>query len=240
MAAGRLAAWGLEGFTVENLTDFLARPELTSAWSKATYHGHLKSFCTFLVAGEYLDENPMDAVRPPRRPNDAPNALEDYDVDRILERAEGEVRDWIILALCEGLRASEVAKIRGEEVTPRHVRVTGKGGKTTNLPCQPDVWEIAQRYPRSGFWFPGDEDGHMKHKQVSIKVGRLFSSLGIEGSIHRCRHTYATRLLRSGVHIRTVQKMMRHASLKTTAAYTAVDEDELQAAAYTLPRIATA
>jgi Phage integrase family len=46
--------------------------------------------------------------------------------------------------------------------------------------------------------------------------------------VHRCRHVYATRLLRSGVNIRVVQQLMRHASLQTTAAYTAVDEDELR------------
>ena len=49
---------------------------------------------------------------------------------------------------------------------------------------------------------------------------------GIEGSLHRCRHTYATELLRAGANIRVVQTLMRHASLSSTQIYTAVDENE--------------
>jgi len=61
---------------------------------------------------------------------------------------------------------------------------------------------------------------------ISTVTSRLFAANGIEGSIHRCRHTYATALLRSGVNIRVVQELMRHSSLASTQRYTAVDEDE--------------
>jgi len=54
----------------------------------------------------------------------------------------------------------------------------------------------------------------------------LFHDLDIAGSIHRCRHTYATRLLRAGTNIRIVQKLMRHSSLASTQVYTDVSEDE--------------
>jgi integrase/recombinase XerD len=49
---------------------------------------------------------------------------------------------------------------------------------------------------------------------------------GIEGSIHRCRHTYATHLLRAGTNVRVVQELLRHKSLTSTQIYTAVSEDE--------------
>jgi site-specific recombinase XerD len=61
-------------------------------------------------------------------------------------------------------------------------------------------------------------------------TGRLFDSLGIAGSIHRARHSYATTLLRAGANVRVVQTLMRHSSLATTAAHCAVDEDERAAA----------
>ena len=65
-------------------------------------------------------------------------------------------------------------------------------------------------------------------------MGKLFTALGISGSIHRVRHVYGTRLLRAGVNIRVVQKLMRHSSLATTATYTAVDESEMRSAIETL------
>ncbi len=58
----------------------------------------------------------------------------------------------------------------------------------------------------------------------------LFRRLGIDGSSHRCRHYFATQLLRGGTSVRVVQTLMRHSSLATTAAYLAVDEDERSAA----------
>ena len=229
MARSRIRAWGLGGFTAENVQAFLARPGLKN-WTRSTYHAHLTDICAWLAATGRLADNPMPDVRKPRRPKGKPRPLSELEVARVLSVAEGRVRDWILLALLAGLRASEIAKIRGEDVTADGIYVHGKGDKAEVLPCHEALWNIAQQYPRQGYWFPGNDDGHMRSQQVSLIVGRFFDALGIEGSIHRVRHVYGTRLMRAGVNIRTVQKLMRHSNLDTTANYTAVDEDELRAA----------
>ncbi len=224
---GRLEDWGgIEGMTPENIGAFLGRPNL-KRWSKATYHAHLKSFCEWLVATERLAESPIVAVRAVKRPAPKPRPLSEAQVDRVLSVVQGETRDQIQLALLQGLRVSEIAKIRGEDVEADSLRVIGKGDKEETLPCHPDIWQMAQRYPRSGYWFTGPDNGHVRPQLVSRTVGTLFRAIGIEGSIHRCRHTYGTRLLRAGVNIRIVQKLMRHTNLETTATYTAVDENEM-------------
>ncbi len=227
LAVSRLKDWGLDGFTAPNITEFLARPNL-SRWTRSTYHSHLSDFCTWLAASGYIEDNPMLAVRKPKRPAALPRPLSESEVEKVLSVVEGTTRDWILLALLAGLRASEIAKIRGEDITGDGIYVEGKGGSLVTLPCHPDLWTMAQRYPERGYWFPGVENGHLRSQQISLTVGKLFHALGIEGSIHRCRHTFGTRLLRSQANIRTVQKLMRHANLDTTANYTAVDENELR------------
>lgn len=229
LAASRLKAWGLEGMTADNISAFLARDNL-SRWTRSTYHSHLTDFCGWLTVKGYIARNPMPDVRAPQRPKSRPRPLSEAEVTKVLSVVEGRTRDWIQLALLAGLRASEIAAIRGEDVNVDGIYVLGKGETRVTLPCHPELWDIAQRYPRYGYWFPGSENGHIRSQQVSLQVGKLFDSLGIEGSIHRCRHVFGTRLLRRGAHIRTVQKLMRHANLDTTANYTAVDEDELRAA----------
>lgn len=226
----RLREWGLAGFTAANVQAFLSNPDLKSKWSRSTYHNHLKSFGEWMVLTGRLAENPLLDVRATKRPPSKPRPLSEDEVARVLAAATGRTLDWIKLALLAGLRASEIAAIRGEDVDPDGIYVIGKGEVPVSLPCHPDLWEMAQRYPRRGPWFPGRVDGHISGQQVSMAVGRLFRSLGIKGSIHRCRHVYGTRLLRRGVHIRVVQKLMRHANLETTATYTAVDENEMRAA----------
>lgn len=229
VAKSRLKAWGLDGFTPPNIQTWLASPSIKSPWSRLTYYGHLASFTEWLTATGRLPADPMLRVRKPAPTRSVPRPLADVDVERVLAEASGDMRAWVLLALLQGLRAHEIAKLRGEDVGPDDLYVHGKGGKQAILPTHPQIWELAESYPRRGYWFPY-RDGHMPARLVSLRVGRLFDSLGLEGSLHRLRHTYGTRLLRAGVHIRRVQKLMRHANLATTAAYTAVDEDELRAA----------
>lgn len=230
-----LDTWGLEGFTKENAQTLLAGRDIKSAWSRVTYYNHLMSLCQWMVAAGYLSANPMDEVRKPRKGSSLPRPLSEDEVERVLSVVQGDVRTWILLGLHAGLRVSEIAAIQGQDVTARGIYVEGKGGKREMLPCSEEVWEAAQAYPRRGPWFAGPDEGHIRAQRISLTVGRLFASLGIDGSIHRCRHTFGTNLLRAGVHIRKVQKLMRHASLQTTANYTAVDEDELRDAVALLP-----
>ena len=238
MIRGRLRAWGLEGFTAANVQAFLGRDRVLadgttqpmSQWTRTTYHAHLTDICAWLVAAGYLEESPMSDVRKGKRPKGIPRPLSEVEVRRVLDVVTGRTRDWLLLALLAGLRASEIAKVRGEDFTADGIYVLGKGNKPEMIPCHDELWAMAQRYPRRGYWFPGGDNGHMFGQQISQSVGRVFHAMGIEGSIHRARHTYGTRLLRAGNNIRTVQKLMRHANLDTTALYTAVDEDELRAA----------
>jgi integrase len=237
MARSRLRDWGPDGFTAENITAYLARPKLKK-WTRATYHAHLNDFCGYLVATGRLAENPMADIRRSRKPNSRPRPLSEPEMARVLAAARGPIRDWVLLALLAGLRASEIAKIRGEDVTESGIYVRGKGDKIEVLPCHADLWEIAQTHPAQGYWFPGGDNGHIRPQSISQSVGQFFRGLGIEGSIHRVRHVYGTRLLRAGVNIRTVQRLMRHSNLETTANYTAVDEDEMRAAVNLLGGVA--
>lgn len=229
LARSRLKAWGPSGFTVANIERFLsedAKGNERKRWTVATYHNHLTDFCSFLKAAGIIEANPMESVKKVKRPAKRPRPLSEAEVARVLSVVEGDVRDWITIALLTGLRSFEIAKLRGEHFTDEGLYVLGKGGIEATLPVHPDLAEMQGRFPRHGYWFPGPDDGHVRSRQISLKVGRLFEAMGIEGSIHRIRHTYGTRLVRRGANIRTVQKLMRHASLETTAGYLAVVTDE--------------
>lgn len=227
LARKMLREWGLDGFTSDGIQVWLSG---YTGWSRSTYYGHMRDFCAWMVAAGYLETDPMIDVRPPRRPKSVPRPLPESDVVRVIEAARDDERAWVLLALLAGLRAHEIAKIHGRDVTQTHIYVDGKGGIRSAIPTHPDLWLLAQEYPRADYWFPGSDEGHLTANTISRRISILFQSLGLTGSIHRCRHTYGTRLLRAGVNIRVVQQLMRHASLATTEAYTAVSDDEMTAA----------
>lgn len=202
-----------------------------TGWTLSSYFAAVKSVMNFMHdTGRRLD-HPMLGMRAPKIPKPRPMPFTDDEVSLILGSTRGDHRVQLELALYLGLRSHEIAKIVGQDVRQYRTFVLGKGGKEALLPTHPRVWEIAQEYPRAGYWFPSrSKVGHVRSDWITTKTSRLFVSLGFEGSIHRLRATYGTRLLRQGADITEVQILMRHETLASTQHYLGVDEDRLSAA----------
>lgn len=238
MAAKVLEQWPDPGAaTTNDVTDWLGRAAGDlSNWSRATYHSDVRAFFKWLFDAGHLHADPTDSglMKRPKAHSRIPKPLTPAEEARALRFAHGNLEAWLLLALRAGLRASEIAAFRGEEIGEDFIVLTGKGSKDGAIPTHPELWALTEHYPRRGWWFPSPtHDGHVSGKSVGILVGRHFRSPEVDiptGSIHRCRHSYATSLLRRGANLRKVQTLMRHSSPATTAIYTAVDEDELRAA----------
>lgn len=228
-ARARWADWRTWTVTGPEVARWLAGFE---GWTRLTYHNHLTSLFDWLEDTGHIIENPMPLIKRPPAPRPRPRPLREPELRRAIEAADGDVRADLMLGYLAGLRAFEIAKLEGRHVTVVRIRVVGKGGVDETVPTHPLLWELAQHYPREGYWFPSPMTGrdHICACTVTRRVGRLFRRLGIEGATHRARHTYGTMLLRQGANLRVVQELMRHASLSTTAVYLGVADDELRSA----------
>ena len=72
--------------------------------------------------------------------------------------------------------------------------------------------------------FPTATGGRQTHLLRRLK--KLAEAAGVaDATLHKFRHTYATRLLESGCDIVTVQKLMGHSDIETTRQYLNPDED---------------
>lgn len=212
--------------TTRDLTDYLAGGGW-SGWTLVTYFSSMCSLFAWLHETGRRPDDPTARMRRPRPPKSQPRPLTAVQVQLLMSDASPRVAAYLTLALYAGLRAHEIAALRVDDVTHESVYVLGKGGKAAHLPTHARVWELAQTMPDLGFWFPASSpSGHVSREAVSHAVGKHMKAHGISGSIHRARHSHATMLLRAGVNIRVVQTLMRHESITSTQAYTAVDEDE--------------
>lgn len=224
-ARGRWNEWGTWEVTGADLSAWLGRHE---GWTRLTYHNHLRSLFSWLQEAGHIEDDPMRGVRRPPKPRPSPSPLTEVELRVALAAADPTVRTYLMLGYLAGLRAFEIAKFHGRDITAAGIYVMGKGGQGATVPTHPLLWELAGRYPRDGYWFPSPVEGrpHVGAASVTQRIRRHFQQLGISGATHRARHTYGTTLLRNGANLRIVQDLMRHASLSTTAVYLGVDEDE--------------
>lgn len=224
-AEARLCQWGTWDVESEMIRDFLA---VFTGHTLRTYYDHFHALYTWLTTTDRLCASPLTGIKRPPTPKPRPRPLSRDDARRALLTASGDLRAYLLLGRFAGLRAHEIAKFAGEDIDADALYVFGKGGQAAIIPTHPALWELAQNYPRSGYWFPSPRAaaGHVSAHSVTMRVSRHFARLGIDGSSHRNRHLYGTELLRSGANLRVVQELMRHADLTTTVRYLGVDQEE--------------
>ena len=224
----------------DDLIEWLASLPLARS-SKATYRSHLAAFYGFLVESGQRSDNPATRLPSAKAPRGVPHPLTPAEVERVLAacadpRAK-RTRAYVILAAYAGLRAHEIAKVRGEDFRGDEIAVTGKGGVSSTVPMPPIIRRLADEYPASGYWFPAEtEAGHMHRVSVSIAVQRAFRRAGVVAVPHALRHHFCTQVLRaSGGDLRTTQRLARHASPATTAIYTQVIDETARRAVMGVP-----
>jgi site-specific recombinase XerD len=162
--------------------------------------------------------------------------------------AVGKLKHRAILmtAYAAGLRLSEVVGLRVENVDSRRMvlRIRGKGRKDREVMLSPRLLAVLRHYwlaeRPSGYLFPGrDPDRPISPSSVQKNCGAALQASGLKKHIspHSLRHSFATHLLEAGTDLRTIQVLLGHSHLSTTARYTHVSAARLQATSSPLDRI---
>lgn len=189
----------------------------------------LRMFCTWLVDQKLLKVDPTYGMKGPRRQRRLPRGLHNEDVQLTLDACPDQRGQLIVLLMVqEGLRCGEVARLRVEDIdtAERLMLVRGKGGHERVLPLTEETWVALGKYLTQ----TGAKQGPVVRSQVrpsqglspqhvSDLVRGWMGSVNVPATAHALRHTCATDLLRSGVHLRDVQHALGHATLATTELY---------------------
>ena len=227
--------------TAEQLAVWFGHQSISNG-SRATYRTALRAFFDYMILVDARPDDPTRKLGKVKLPRRQPRPVStEHLLTLLISGVRSRTRSMILLGAYEGFRVSEIARVRGEHIDRQSklIYVNGKGGVETWLPLHPVIDMESRRYPTRGFWFPSYENpGPMRAKSVSATISQAMGRAGIPGTPHALRHWFGTELRRAGVDLRTVQELMRHASLATTAIYTQVDDGEKREALNSLPLVA--
>lgn len=68
-------------------------------------------------------------------------------------------------------------------------------------------------------------------------ITKVLKKVGLRGSLHTLRHTFASHLVQNGVDLYTVSKLLGHSSIKTTEIYSHLSPNTFQKAIVKLPNL---
>lgn len=171
-----------------------------------------------------------DMIPAPKKPQTLPVVLSPEEVLQFLDCIPG-LKHRTILTTCyaAGLRISEAVSLKPPDVDSSRmvIRVEqGKGQKDRYVMLSPKLLESLRnwwRVAKPKVWlFPGDIAGaHISKDAVEQACQKAHRRCRIPKPVtpHSLRHAFAVHLLESGTDVRTIQLLLGHRSLATTARY---------------------
>lgn len=205
---------------------YLTQTRMLSASSVSVATGALRFLYKVTLKRDWAVEDiPM-----PKRPSILPVILGREEVMHFLDSVDSlKHRTILTAAYAAGLRVTEATRLKVTDIDS--VRMTlrvdqGKGRKDRYVMLSPRLLDELRAYWKFAhptLWlFPGDVDGQpITRGAVESACQKAHRASGIKKPItpHSLRHAFATHLLESGTDLRTIQLLLGHRSLATTARY---------------------
>jgi integrase/recombinase XerD len=219
--------------------------------SQSELLGHLRAFCRWMVAQDWLVSDPSKKIPNPKKPHALPKAiLEPREIEKLLALPDTTTargfRDRVILEVlyATAMRREEAANLKLEDLDTQSgyaVIRQGKGRKDRVVPIGTKVCELIDTYIAGvrADWINAEQDAHLFLNrfgqrmdpnaiwQVVHKYAQA-AQLKKPVSTHTFRHSCATHMLKNGAPIRHIQELLGHASLETTQVYTRITINDLK------------
>lgn len=194
----------------------------------------LKAFWNWVIDANGIEVwNPAGKVKKIKEPVQRTKALSEETLKALIGATQTDTeRLMLLLGMTTGLRGAEMASLQWGDVDFDGRTLTldaqrTKSRKARIVPLRDDVVALFRARatnvpqpiepPRRVF-----EGWAQNADSLRSKLRTLCDRAGIKRvGLHSLRHSYATNLLRNGADLRTVQELLGHSDIKTTAGYLA-------------------
>jgi len=156
-------------------------------------------------------------------PKTLPKPVSMEKIKEVLKVANMEEYLAIMVIFSLGLRISEAANIKLEDINGDWIKIHGKGDKSRMIPIHPKLKEFIDKFlkinPRKKYLFEKDSIplGDAKLRYI---IQKAFKKIGLHVTPHQLRHSFATYMLDKGARINDVSELLGHEFISTTQIYT--------------------
>jgi integrase len=198
----------------------------------------------------YLRRRPMSLARPRwaisrLRVKEPKRSIVPLSIDEVARfwSSFRTTRDLAIVGLMilQGLRSAEVLALNPDDVllSEGQLRVRGKGSKLRFLPLAPETVQLLDHYmrlerpnPCSAALFVSLKGSARGQRMTPVGLRSLFRyhrrTTGIKlANPHRFRHTFASDMVRAGVSLPALMRLMGHSDIQTTLLYVQVTPQDV-------------
>ena len=213
---------------------------------------YLSSVFSYLYKNKKINDNPMNRVDPVSHVKKVKRALSDEELERIILACNGNRREiaMVYFLVNTGVRVSELAnlKIHDVDFNRKRALILGKRSK------QRYVYFDARTKVRLLDYLENDRpdvtfvNGNIVcnnnipliasekcnyHPIKKNAIERIIKKLGERSMINRVhphlfRATYATNMLKKGVDIQIISKLLGHSKVETTSLYILLSDEEME------------
>ncbi len=230
--------------TTDNINTYLEG--INSGRAAGTVNKHLSMIKSIFNRanewGNLRGYNPAREIKKLQEDNERCRYLTQEEQERLLGHCGGVTRLIVLVALKTGLRWSEIINLKWQQ-SPRSNYVDfendtifihealAKSKKSRYIPLAPSVKQALMDFPqRSEFIFANPKTG-----KPIVNLKRPFHAALKEAKIvdfrfHDLRHCFASELVRKGVDLFAVQKLLGHSTPKMTQRYAHLGADHLKEA----------
>ena len=218
-----------------------------SLWTSRKHYTNLKAAFGAAKRWEHVRENPFDRIKKPKPEERLPDVFTRRELARLLDSLpedtyyQRRLKNTILLAVNTGLRLGECLHLERRDIDFERLEVyvrakkdwSPKGRKSRVVPLSEDATKALrsqlmdnarndnERVRSSSNIFPGPHGLAMSlnviEKPYALAVKALFPERELD--FHALRHTFGSFLCEAGVPLQVIQKIMGHASVKTTEIY---------------------
>lgn len=205
----------------------------------------LRGLYNYLIKLGQAKINPAADILAPKDKKSLPATLNPDEVNRLLKQNLSDpmvCRDIAMFELMysSGLRLAELVSLdlADLDLSVEQVRVTGKGGKTRDLPVGKPAIEAINKWLGFRRSLPGADDSavflssrgkRIAPRTVQMRLKKLAETQGLKRDCypHMLRHSFASHMLESSGDLRAVQELLGHKDISTTQIYTHLDFQHL-------------